>query len=180
MPERWNSGAKETVVARVWLCRHIVSMTAVASCNNRRVVGNGVEMQPGARQTVPLQLNMWYHVIHINRGTVFSVGSVQRLYLENRNISQTGLSQESKESLQADRPLWVEFELGGRQSEIAQARGSSPRWSSGSQHSCKSLRSNAMSSCKIGASQQEPEPWNTVAEGTMAWEVVTRQLVNIL
>jgi hypothetical protein len=35
-PEKRNSGARETTVAREWLSEHIISKTAVTSLNNRR------------------------------------------------------------------------------------------------------------------------------------------------
>jgi hypothetical protein len=55
-------------------------MSSVKSRNNRRAAGSGVATLSYTRRTVPLKLNTWYHATHINRGTMFSVGFVPRLY----------------------------------------------------------------------------------------------------
>jgi hypothetical protein len=57
-PERRNSGARETDVAREWFGKLIVSATAVTSRNNRRAAGSNVAALYGARRIVPLQWNM--------------------------------------------------------------------------------------------------------------------------
>jgi hypothetical protein len=54
-----------------------------------KAAGSGVATRPGAKQRVPLHCNIRHHVIRINRGTMFSVGSAPRLYLGNRNASPT-------------------------------------------------------------------------------------------
>jgi hypothetical protein len=62
----------------------------------RTAAESGVATRSVTRRTVPLQWNMWYHTTHINRGTVFSVGSVQRLYPENKN-KPVSLSRERRQ-----------------------------------------------------------------------------------
>jgi hypothetical protein len=44
-----------------------------------RAMGSGVAIQSSTKWTVLLQRNKRYHATHINRGTVFSVGSAPRL-----------------------------------------------------------------------------------------------------
>jgi hypothetical protein len=80
-----------------YMQQRVMSEYAVMSRNNRRAAGSGAWCQ-----AVLLQWNMWY-VTHINRGAVFSVVSLERLYLENRWQSR----QKSRESLQADRLAWI-------------------------------------------------------------------------
>jgi hypothetical protein len=99
-PERRKSGARETAVAMERLGKHTLSATAGTSRNNRAVAGSGVAKRSGAKQKVSLLRNTSYYVTYINRGTVFSVGSVQNLYLDC-------LERSLREILQADRPVRV-------------------------------------------------------------------------
>jgi hypothetical protein len=86
--ETKNSGVRETAVARERLGKY-VSATAVTSRNNRKTVGSVVATRSGARRIVSLRWNTWHHVTYVNRGTMFSIGSVQRQYLENPNTNQS-------------------------------------------------------------------------------------------
>jgi hypothetical protein len=64
-------------VASERLDKHIVSMTVVTSCNSRRALGSGYHAVCHQVDNA-LQWKMWNHITHINRETVFSVGSVLR------------------------------------------------------------------------------------------------------
>jgi hypothetical protein len=54
-PERRNNRAKEIVVVREQLGKHISSATAVTSRNSRRAAGSGVATRSGVKRTKPLQ-----------------------------------------------------------------------------------------------------------------------------
>jgi hypothetical protein len=56
---------------------HIASSV---TSRNRRTAGSGVATRSGTRCSVLLQWQMWYRATHINRETVFSVGSAPSLY----------------------------------------------------------------------------------------------------
>jgi hypothetical protein len=85
--------------------RHECNTTAsvVMPHNSRRAVGNGVATWSGTRQTVLLHWNTWCHAAHINRGTVFSIGSTPRLYRSTDAVScEIGNSQQSHEAVNTE------------------------------------------------------------------------------
>jgi hypothetical protein len=139
----------------------------------RRAVKSGVAMQCSARQTVLLQWNTWHHVTHINTGAVVSVGSVQRLYLENQNTSQPIQVKSLERSLER---VCSQTD----QSESEAVVWECPWWKRGrwsSLYCCKLLHSKAELIVRWATVSEDMNMWNTEAEGATALKTVNRQLL---